>query len=64
MRREVREEVKQGHMVRAEVDVRDGDVVRPRVEVGFVDAAPVDERHCVVLLRERREVRVEVLLQR
>ncbi len=64
VRREVREEVEQAHVVRADVDVHDGDVVRVRVEEGLADAAPVDECYGVVLLRERCEVWVEGLRQR
>jgi hypothetical protein len=61
VRGEVREEVEEPDVVRAEVDVRDGDVVRPRVEEGLVHAAAVDERHRVVLLGEGGEVGVEGL---
>ena len=61
---EVGEEVEQADMVRAEVEVGDGDGVGACVVVGFLRRASVDECGCVVFLGEGWVVWVELAFVR
>jgi len=61
---EVGEEVEQADVVRAEVEVGDGDGVGAWVVVGFLRRTSVDECGCVVFFGERCVVGVELAFVR